>query len=209
MHEERCDPATSRLARRALGRALTALAISPSVHVTRGSRAGHFIRLAEASEWVLGRDPKADFVLSDDRVSRRHALIRRDWSGTYVKDLGSLNGIAVNGRRIIWRRLAHGDEVVLGATRFRFVDPSQCADVRPAPSTRLPALTKAPVEKATPSSLPEPAATPAPEPEPLVSPARQVPPGPINERLRRIALASTALCSAGALVVIVAVLVGA
>ncbi|MGI9557755.1 MAG: FHA domain-containing protein, partial [Solirubrobacterales bacterium] len=46
---------------------------------------------------------------------------RRDQGGDWqIVDLGSTNGIKVNGRRVDATRLAPGDDVMLGATRFVF-----------------------------------------------------------------------------------------
>jgi hypothetical protein len=70
---------------------------------------------------VLGRSRDCDCVIDDPNVSRRHAELRRarngDWS---ISDLGSTNGIKVNDRKVESSRLAPGDEVVLGTTRFSF-----------------------------------------------------------------------------------------
>jgi hypothetical protein len=70
---------------------------------------------------VLGRSRECDCVLDDPNVSRRHAELRRGSTGDWrVVDLGSTNGVKVNGRRVDDSRLSPGDEVVLGTTRFMF-----------------------------------------------------------------------------------------
>ena len=70
---------------------------------------------------VLGRSRECDCVLDDRNISRRHAELRRARSGDWtIDDLGSTNGIKVNDRRVQSARLAPGDEVVLGTTRFVF-----------------------------------------------------------------------------------------
>ena len=51
------------------------------------------------SRVVLGRSREADIVVNDPNVSRKHAELRREESGWQVVDLGSTNGIKVNGRR--------------------------------------------------------------------------------------------------------------
>lgn len=89
-----------------------------------GPREGERIELGDAKEVILGRDEKdADIILKDDLVSRKHAKVRRDWSGTHVEDLGSRNGIKVNKKRVNRRQLKDGDELEVGATRFLYVDP--------------------------------------------------------------------------------------
>ena len=70
---------------------------------------------------TLGRSKDADCVLRDPNVSRRHAELRRAPDGEWtVADLGSTNGIKVNGRRVGSTRLRSGDNVTLGTTTFRF-----------------------------------------------------------------------------------------
>ena len=70
---------------------------------------------------VLGRSRECDCVLADRNVSRRHAELRRSANGDWqVVDLGSTNGVKVNGRQVDSTRLAPGDEVTLGTTRFVF-----------------------------------------------------------------------------------------
>jgi len=60
-------------------------------------------------------------VFRDPNISRRHAELRRGPTGDWqVVDLGSTNGVKVNGRRVESSRLSPGDEVTLGTTRFVF-----------------------------------------------------------------------------------------
>jgi GAF domain-containing protein len=56
----------------------------------------------------------------DGRVSRRHAALRRLDDGWVVEDLGSTNGITVNGEQVGGAALAEGDTVGLGPLRLRF-----------------------------------------------------------------------------------------
>jgi hypothetical protein len=69
---------------------------------------------------VLGRSRECDIVLDDPNVSRRHAEVRRDGDRWTIVDLGSTNGIKVNGRRVREAALAPGDEVTLGLSRLSF-----------------------------------------------------------------------------------------
>ncbi len=70
---------------------------------------------------ALGRSRECDCVFDDQNVSRRHAELRRNSSGDWqVVDLGSTNGVKVNGRRVETSRLAPGDEVSLGTVSFTF-----------------------------------------------------------------------------------------
>jgi pSer/pThr/pTyr-binding forkhead associated (FHA) protein len=54
----------------------------------------------EEGEILVGRSEGADVVLPSDNVSRKHARIYTVDGRCYVEDLGSSNGVFVNGRRI-------------------------------------------------------------------------------------------------------------
>ena len=72
------------------------------------------------SKVVLGRSRECDIVVSDPNVSRRHAELRRDDGRWTIVDLGSTNGIKVNGRRVSDAALREGDRVTLGVTDLTF-----------------------------------------------------------------------------------------
>ena len=70
---------------------------------------------------VIGRSRECDIVLEDSNVSRRHAELRPDLEGWAIVDLGSTNGVRVNGRRIAaGEALQPGDRIDLGATTLHF-----------------------------------------------------------------------------------------
>jgi hypothetical protein len=69
---------------------------------------------------VVGRSRDCDVVLDDPNVSRRHIELRRDRTGWTVVDLGSTNGVKVNGRRVEEAPLEPGDEITLGVSRLAF-----------------------------------------------------------------------------------------
>ena len=74
---------------------------------------GRALQLGE-SEFTLGRDPSSSLVLDDRELSRRHAVIRRGPSGWEIHDLGSSNGIRIQGHRMECALLSDGDEIRLG-----------------------------------------------------------------------------------------------
>jgi predicted component of type VI protein secretion system len=76
-----------------------------------------------ASGAVIGRSRDADIVLSDPNVSRRHAEIRPAGRGRWtVNDMGSTNGVKVNGTLISGDHpLRAGDRIALGTADMRFV----------------------------------------------------------------------------------------
>jgi hypothetical protein len=72
---------------------------------------------------VLGRSRDCDITLDDANVSRHHAEVRPSGGSWVVRDLGSTNGVKVNGRRIDASRpqsLKPGDVVELGTSRLTF-----------------------------------------------------------------------------------------
>ena len=70
---------------------------------------------------VLGRDAKADVVLNDPSVSRRHAQVRPlPNGGCVVADLNSSAGSFVNGHRFDEHELTVGDRLQVGPFCFQF-----------------------------------------------------------------------------------------
>jgi adenylate cyclase len=76
--------------------------------------------LAETA--TLGRNTDSTICLPDARVSRRHAMIRKQDEGTWwFYDLGSYNGSYLNGRRVTTTRpLNDGDVIRIADFEFRF-----------------------------------------------------------------------------------------
>jgi hypothetical protein len=90
----------------------------------RGSarlRIGGRAELLGSSGAVLGRSREADIVLDDANVSRKHAEVRPSGGSWTVRDLGSTNGVKVNGRRIEGAQsLKPGDIIELGTSQATF-----------------------------------------------------------------------------------------
>src|SRR5688500_1706885 len=63
---------------------------------------------------TLGREPgERGITLVDNEVSRNHAVVEPDGDGWRVRDLGSRNGMYVDGERADTRPLRHGSVVRL------------------------------------------------------------------------------------------------
>src|SRR5205823_10646466 len=69
---------------------------------------------------VIGRAQDCDIQLSDPNVSRRHAELRQEDGSYQIVDLGSTNGMEVNGRRLRQAKLENGDRIMLGFTEVVF-----------------------------------------------------------------------------------------
>jgi hypothetical protein len=68
---------------------------------------------------VLGRSETCELPLDDPLVSRQHAALEVGHDGVVAQDLGSRNGIRVNGERVEGsRRLSPGDVLLVGNNSF-------------------------------------------------------------------------------------------
>lgn len=75
--------------------------------------------------FVIGRSSTCNLSLDDALVSRRHATITNKADGVWVEDLGSRNGVVVNGTRIPGpTKLAHLDRVTVGSHDMVLVEVS-------------------------------------------------------------------------------------
>ncbi len=71
---------------------------------------------------VVGRHPQCDARLDSLRVSRHHCCMTRENDEVLVRDLGSTNGIRINGQRVDAGRLKPGDELSIAHIRYKFED---------------------------------------------------------------------------------------
>jgi class 3 adenylate cyclase len=94
-------------------------AIFPFSGTLHNDAAGEKFVLQELS--VIGRSRESAVPVPDPRVSRRHALIRRQADGFWYFDLGSVNGSLINGRRVTTSQLlAAGDMIQIADYCLRF-----------------------------------------------------------------------------------------
>jgi len=75
----------------------------------------------------IGRSLSAELRFEDPTVSRRHAVLLVEEDGVRVLDDRSLNGVFVNGERVLSQMLGDGDEIVIGRYRLRFFDRAATA----------------------------------------------------------------------------------
>lgn len=77
---------------------------------------------------LIGRGSEADLRLNDPGVSRRHALITVSGDPAHpvvtIEDLGSTNGIHVNGSRVTKTRVGEGARIEIGNTRLLIHTPA-------------------------------------------------------------------------------------
>ncbi len=74
-------------------------------------------------EFLIGRSPSCQLSLDDPLVSRRHALLIVTSSDVSTEDLGSRNGVLVNGQRINGRHTLNvGDRILIGAQEMTLLE---------------------------------------------------------------------------------------
>jgi hypothetical protein len=92
------------------------LAHEPRAALTVGNRRHDL----DDSTVLIGRSRECDITLEDANVSRRHAQIEQQNAAFWIVDLGSTNGVEVNGKRVDRARLEHGDTILVGKTELVF-----------------------------------------------------------------------------------------
>jgi len=84
--------------------------------VSDGSESRHEV----TGRAVIGRDADCDVLLSSLSVSRKHAAIEPTAGGWLLKDLSSVNGTFVNGKKVTETLLTSGDKLRLGEVKAVF-----------------------------------------------------------------------------------------
>jgi len=70
---------------------------------------------------AMGRGPGVDLAFEDTSMSREHAVIEFADGSFRVRDLGSTNGMELNGETIKAGSLEHGDRIRIGEHVFQFI----------------------------------------------------------------------------------------
>ncbi len=83
---------------------------------------------------TIGRHPGNRLCLPDDRLSRHHCVVEPEGAFYRVADLGSRNGVKLNGQRIASAYLQSGDLLKLGHTVIQFIGPEPSP---PPPGPRI------------------------------------------------------------------------
>jgi hypothetical protein len=102
---------------------------------------------------TVGRAPECDISVADTKISRRHAEFDATGPMPRVSDLGSRNGLLVNGRKVAGADLSTGDVVTIGDLRIRFEEivPTAVPPRAPITADRTAVL---PIPSAPPPSAP-------------------------------------------------------
>lgn len=98
------------------------------LRVISGPNAGAEFALHRGSTYILGKDPHlCDIIFQDLSVSRQHARLSINESNElYIEDLGSRNGMLINGELITEKRMISSQDLIsLGTTAFLVIDREQ------------------------------------------------------------------------------------
>jgi predicted component of type VI protein secretion system len=68
---------------------------------------------------LIGRHPECDVRIDSPQVSRRHCCVALAYERLTIRDLGSRNGVRVNGRIVDEAQLKSGDEIAIGPFLYR------------------------------------------------------------------------------------------
>lgn len=82
---------------------------------------GLILPLPSEGELLIGRSEELDLVFAEDMVSRKHAKIQISATGLSITDLGSTNGIYVNGEEVRRTELNQYDRVLIGTSIIKIV----------------------------------------------------------------------------------------
>ena|SRR5580765_352952 len=134
---------------------------------------------------LLGRHQECDIQLGSRKVSRRHCCLAQVNGHFVVRDLGSTNGIRINGVKVMEGDLRPGDELTIGNQRYQ-LDWASKAGEAPAQPKAAPDLRNAIKPAAPPSEIDVNLAScdmPVALPEPGIAaevPIAVIPPGSLS-----------------------------
>lgn len=73
---------------------------------------------------LIGRHPECDARIDSPQVSRRHCCVALAYDRVMIRDLGSRNGLRVNGQVVEEAALQPGDEVAIAQYLYRLEEPA-------------------------------------------------------------------------------------
>lgn len=107
---------------------------------------------------LLGRQDECDVILESRKVSRKHCCLAMIEGSVFIRDLGSTNGISVNGKRVDSASLAHGDIVSIGGHSFQLRWDSLSGSKSKPPNPSLPVSSDSGMDRPVP--IPDPSVKP-------------------------------------------------
>lgn len=118
--------------------------------IRSGSASGQLFDVKDGA--VLGRAASCDIVLTDRKISGRHAKIEKDDAGNYILvDLGSTNGLRVEKQRVQRIRLVPGLMFRAGSTLIEIIQTEDVPTTSQNSPTQNPPSEPPPVPQAAPT----------------------------------------------------------
>lgn len=88
--------------------------------------ATHLLSLADGPSILIdkpillfGRHEECDVQLNSKKVSRKHCVLAQVSDYLVIRDLGSTNGVRINGERVAEGKLKPGDELQVGNFKYQ------------------------------------------------------------------------------------------
>ncbi len=88
--------------------------------VISGRNKGEIFDITPRKALVVGRDSSSDFCLNGKMISRKHFSIYQNDNRFLLSDLGSRNGVYINGEKSVKHLLEDGDIIQLGQVKIKF-----------------------------------------------------------------------------------------
>ena len=85
---------------------------------------------------LIGRHEECDIQLDSRKISRKHCCIAQVNDYLVVRDLGSTNGLRINGVRTNEGTLRDGDELTIGIFRYQIQGDASPIPLRPVPDEK-------------------------------------------------------------------------
>ena len=136
------------------------------VQESSGSREFDLVDL----EVSIGRELDNTLRLPDPSISRHHATIKQTNGGHEIQDLGSSNGVLINGTRVETALLQDGDRITLGQLQLTYMSPKATTE-NPIGTVRMTLEDMAKLQAVTTAEIPA-----VPRPAPPVAPQAPAPP---------------------------------
>lgn len=96
-------------------------------------------KVSPKTSMILGRSQKCDFVIPDDSLSRNHCQIDFEDGDFFITDLGSSNGVQIDGKRIppnVRKAFTTFQDVQLGLLELTITDTDEGRAI-PSPTPRV------------------------------------------------------------------------
>ena len=94
-----------------------------TIDVDKGPRGIRGIHVDMLGPVIVGRSPSSDIVVDEPYVSSSHARFTLQGPALVLEDLGSTNGIIVNGAKVKQAELDDGARIEIGSTRMLVHSP--------------------------------------------------------------------------------------